>query len=93
MVPQTPPSPTPTRKTNMPNLNLTARNERRKITANFLNNLASVFVATGFITPIVSFTADLTHPRSGYWTSFLLLWLCLGASFHIAARAVLKGVE
>ena len=77
----------------MADLDLPALNERRKITASFLNNLATVFVATGVVTPAVTFTAQLSTPTSGFWNGFLILWLVLGAAFHLAARSVLAGVK
>ncbi len=77
----------------MPILDLPARNERRKLTANFLNNLASVFVATGVISPIITLASDTSHPKSGYWLAVLLMSLIFGASLHLAARRILAGVE
>ncbi len=77
----------------MPDLDLPALNERRKITATFLNNLATVFVATGVVTPVVTFTTRVSIPTSGFWNGFLVLWLVLGAAFHLAARSVLAGVK
>jgi hypothetical protein len=70
-----------------------AGNERLKITAAFFNNLATVFMATGGVGPVVTFTFQVGLPRSAYWPWFLVLWMCVGAMFHLVARRVLKGLR
>jgi hypothetical protein len=70
-----------------------AANERRKITATFFNNLATVFIATGSVGPVVTFTFQVGPPRSDYWPGFLVLWLCIGVGFHMMARVMMGGLR
>ena len=70
-----------------------AGNERRKITAAFFNNLATVFIATGTVGPGVTFTFQVGLPRSEYWPGSLVLWMCVGLGFHMMARFSLKGLK
>ena len=69
------------------------RNERRKITATALNNLAAAFLVTGIIVPVVSTAYGLPSPKARYWPAFALLWLASGTGLHWAARHEAEGIE
>ena len=69
-----------------------AETERRKITAAFVNNIATVFIATGVVGPVVTFTFQLGVPKSNFWPAFLVLWMCIGLVLHMTARRVLRGL-
>lgn len=73
--------------------NKTARNDRRRLTATFLNTIAAAFVITGVIVPIISLAYQLTTPQTRYWPIFGVAWLGFGIGLHLIARHILKGVE
>ena len=73
--------------------NLTARNDRRRLTANFINTIAAALVITGSVVPVISLTYSLPTPKTGFWPVFLLVWLTIGIATHMTARRVLSGVE
>lgn len=73
--------------------NLTARNDRRRLTANFINTIAAALIITGSLVPVISLTYSLAKPQTGYWPVFLLAWLTVGIAMHMTARRVLSGVE
>lgn len=78
-----------------------ARNERRKLTATYLNNLAVALFAIGVITPIAAYVYSLAPgERPAFVTAIPLrqvFWglYCFGASvaLHSAARIVLRECE
>lgn len=70
-----------------------ARNDRRRLTATFLNTIAVAFVVTGVIVPVISLTYQLTTPQTRYWPVFGLAWLTFGIGLHLIARHILNGVE
>ena len=59
-------------------------NERPKLLATALNNLALAFVVAGYVGPVVS-GAVPGSPRA----IVLIVWLLLGVGFHGVAQAVL----
>ena len=73
--------------------NQTARNDRRRLTANFINTIAAALVITGSVVPVISLTYSLATPQTRYWPVFLLSWLTVGIAMHMIARRVLSGVE
>ena len=73
--------------------NQTARNDRRRLTANFINTIAAALVITGKVVPVISLTYRLATPQTRYWPVFLLAWLTVGIAMHMTARRVLSGVE
>lgn len=73
--------------------NQTARNDRRRLTANFINTIAAALVITGNVVPAISVTYNLSIPQTRYWPIFGLAWLTIGLTLHLAARQVLRGVE
>lgn len=70
-----------------------ARNERRRLTATFLNTIAVAFVVTGVIVPMISLTYQLTTPQTRCWPIFSLAWFAFGIGLHLIARHILNGVE
>jgi hypothetical protein len=74
-------------------MNKTARNERTKITATAINNLAVALTVTGVIVPSVGLASQLAVPRSGYWYAFALLWAAAGISLDLIARIILGRIE
>ena len=77
----------------MPKLNKSSRNERRKITATAVNNVAVSLVVTGLIVPAVSMAYQLSYPHARYWRLFAISWLVAGLSFHIISRRILGDIE
>ena len=77
----------------MLNPNKGVRNERRKITATALNNIAVSLVVTGLIVPAVSMANQLSYPQARFWWVFALFWLAIGVLLHIIARRVLGEIE
>lgn len=74
-------------------MNKTARNERRKITATALNNLAVSFVVTGVVVPIIGLAYTMTYPQDQIWFALAALWLMLGIGFHLVARRIVGRIE
>lgn len=69
-------------------------NERTKLTATLLNNIAAASLITGVVGPAVAVSYGLPGPTGG-WTAILitLVWLSTGAALHYMARALLKGLK
>lgn len=74
-------------------MNTASRNERRKITATAVNNLAVALVVTGVIVPTVNLAGPAHLPTTGYAYAFALLWIAGGCVLHLAARHVLGRME
>ena len=66
-------------------------NERTKLTATWLNALATALVAAGFFAPAAALIYGLSQLAIGRGTMVALALgcLCLGAGIHIIGRAVL----
>jgi hypothetical protein len=67
------------------------RNERTKLTAVALNNVAVASIVAGTLSPVVGMAYGLAAPHRGGWVTALLsvFWIGSGACLHMAARAVL----
>jgi dipeptide/tripeptide permease len=63
-------------------------NERTKLTATWVNNLAAAFVVAGFIAPAVSGQLD----GVGRFV-VALVWIGIGYGLHALARAILGGLR
>ena len=69
-------------------------NERIRIRATFLNNIAVAIIVTSIIAPAVSYfygVGGLAPSRA--WLLIALAWLTLGAGLHGAAMLVLGGLR
>lgn len=66
--------------------------ERRKLSAAWLNAIASGAIVTGFIAPTIAVTLNLANVALG-WPLILmsLAWLAIGCALHWLARRVLGG--
>ena len=77
----------------MPTRSKAAHNDRRRLTATFLNTIGVAFVVTGVIVPAISLTYQLTTPQTRNWPLFGLVWFAFGIGLHLIGRQALKGVE
>lgn len=66
-------------------------NERTKLTATFINTLASACVVVGGISPLVALIYGFGATRLAGWLIALVTvtWMLVGAGLHIFARALL----
>lgn len=66
--------------------------ERRKLTATWLNSIASGAIVTGFIAPTIAVTLNVANLALG-WPAVLvsLAWLAIGCVLHVLARRVVRG--
>jgi hypothetical protein len=66
-------------------------NERTKLTAAWLNALATALVTAGFFAPAAALLYGLTQPAIGaaYMLALVLGCLGLGAGIHMLARVML----
>jgi hypothetical protein len=62
----------------------TVHNERIKLTATILNNLAAAFVVAGFVASAVNGSFAGAYPFA---------WIIVGAGLHYVARAILGGLR
>lgn len=62
-------------------------NERTKLTATWLNGLATAAVAVGSIAPSITAASGTISPVLA--AGLALFWLFVGAGLHFSARAVL----
>ena len=67
-------------------------NERIKLTAGLLNTLAASCIVAGIIAPVATILYTIQLPVSHYWGLFVLCWGLAALSFHLIARALLKGL-
>jgi len=65
-------------------------NERTKLTATAINNVAVATIATALIAPAVSFVygSPATGPH-GWWFLIALAWCAAGVVLHLTARGIL----
>ena len=70
---------------------MTARNERKKLTATYLNGLAIAIAAVGGFSPVINFVQT---GAASIWT-FLVLIVCglLSGGLHSLGLWLLKGIE
>lgn len=70
------------------------RNERRKLTATFLNTLAAGAIIAAFVGPAVALGNGTTHVTSyGRWTINAVTWIANGVLFHRMALAEIGRLE
>ncbi|RYG98358.1 MAG: amino acid transporter [Alphaproteobacteria bacterium] len=76
----------------MVELNKAARNERRKLSATFLNGIAMAVFAIGGFTPVFQVIGGVTTPS--IWI-FVMIPVCMIGAFalHLFARYQLRGIE
>ncbi len=69
-------------------------NERTKLTATLLNNVAAATLVTGVVGPNVALSYGLPGPAGG-WSALLItvVWLLAGSAIHYMARYLLKGLK
>ena len=70
------------------------QNERIKLTATLLNNVAAAMFVTGGVGPIVALSYGLPGPTGG-WTALGIaaIWILSGSAIHYMARLLLKGLK
>jgi hypothetical protein len=68
-------------------------NERTKLTATALNNVAVALIVTGFVVPVVGLgqRTDLPAAAGQLWFSFV--WLVTGSVVHYVARLMLGSLK
>jgi hypothetical protein len=59
-------------------------NERTKLTATILNNVAAAFIVAGFVGPLVN---------GAFAGGYPLAWIIVGAGLHYLARVTLGGLK
>lgn len=69
-------------------------NERTKLTATAINNLALAFAVAGFVAPLVGYSFGLASaPPVGFTTILVsLIWLIVAIALHLLARIVLRSL-
>jgi hypothetical protein len=65
------------------------RNERYKLLATALNNVAVAVLATAVIAPAAAFLYGTSHAGTGRWWLFSAAWLALGTGLHALAQLIL----
>jgi hypothetical protein len=70
-------------------------NERTKLTAGWLNTLATALVAAGFFAPAAALLYGLSRPPAGYGyiVALVLGCLALGVGLHLLGRLLLGGLR
>ena len=71
-------------------------NERTKLTAGWLNSLASGIIITGVVAPAIAAIFRVSGALGiPVWLSVLstLIWLSAGIGLHIMARRVLRSLK
>jgi hypothetical protein len=64
-------------------------NERTKLLATALNNMAVATMATAIIAPIAGIMYGSASFRTAWWPLFGLVWFLVGLGLHIAGQGVL----
>jgi hypothetical protein len=65
------------------------RNERTKLLATALNNLAVAIVATAIIAPVAGILYGSTAVATAWWPLLALAWISVGLGLHIGAQRAL----
>ena len=76
----------------MVELKKAARNERRKLTATFINGLGIAILAIGFFTPAFQFFGGLANPNLSQLV-IVVVCILLAFALHLLARYQLRGIE
>jgi hypothetical protein len=76
-------------------MNKTVRNERRKLTASWLNAIATALVAAGVFAPVASQIYGFGSNRADQTLVLASSSVCLAVSLilHLVGRQVLGGLE
>ena len=69
------------------------RNEKRKLAATALNNIAVATVVAGLVAPVIALGYQLSAPHGRYWIAFPALWLVTAYGIHQLARRQLERLE
>ncbi len=69
------------------------RNEKRKLAATALNNIAVATVVTGLVAPVIALGYQFSAPHGRYWIAFPVLWLVAAYIIHQIARRQLERLE
>lgn len=67
--------------------------EQAKLTASWLNSIASGTVVTGTIAPAAAALLGVTNADGRLLGVFALVWLSVGVGLHFLARAALKRLD
>jgi hypothetical protein len=76
-------------------MNKTVRNERRKLTASWLNAIATALVAAGVFAPVASQIYGFGSNRADQTLVLISSAVCVAVSLilHLSGRQVLGGLE
>jgi len=69
------------------------RNEKRKLAATALNNIAVATVAAGLLAPVIALGCQFSAPHGKFWIAFPVLWLVTAYGIHQLARRQLERLE
>ena len=69
------------------------RNEKRKLAATALNNIAVATVVAGLVAPVIALGYQFSTPHGRYWLAFPVLWLLAACIIHQIARRQLERLE
>jgi len=69
------------------------RNEKRKLAATALNNIAVATVAAGLLAPVIALGYQFSAPHGKFWIAFPVLWLVTAYGIHQLARRQLERLE
>ncbi len=69
------------------------RNEKRKLAATALNNIAVATVVAGLIAPVIALGYQFNAPHGRYWIAFPVLWLVAAYVIHQIARRQIERLE
>ena len=70
------------------------KNERVKLLATALNNIASATIVTGFVAPLVAVLYHMPAPAIGwFWILSAAVCVFSGFSLHMVAQSVLGRLE
>ena len=65
-------------------------NERTKLLATIVNNIATAIILAAWVTPVIALTCGVSGPQSGLKAILLSLgWLVAGSVLHWIARLIL----
>lgn len=65
------------------------QNERIKLLATALNNVAVATLVTALITPAATFLYGSGHASTSYWQLAGAAWLSAGVTLHLIAQVIL----
>lgn len=69
------------------------RNEKRKLAATALNNIAVATVVAGLVAPVIALGNQFSAPHGRYWVAFPLLWLVTAYGIHQLTRRQFERLE